>query len=159
MASAPTPSPSSSRQRSVILVVIGVLTLGLVNIVRAVSLYRLSDLQLELGVSLDPRLRMILSIIWAAILIASAIVIWMRKPRTRIVVPVILAVYAIYRLAIIGIYAQSEYARSNQLVTVVLYSGVILFAVWALNRRASRKYFTEDLEGRKTDSRPSASST
>jgi hypothetical protein len=102
---------------------------------------------------------MILSIIWAAILIASAIVIWMRKPRTRIVVPVILAVYAIYRLAIIGIYAQSEYARSNQLVTVVLYSGVILFAVWALNRRASRKYFTEDLEGRKTDSRPSASST
>jgi len=159
MASAPTPSPSSSRPKSVILVAIGVLLLGLVNIVRAISLYRLSDLQLELGVSLDPRLRVILSIIWVVILIILVIVLWMRKPIARIVVPVILTAYAIYRLAIIGIFAQSEYARSNQLVTIILYSGVILFAIWALNRRASRKYFTEDLEGRRIDSRPSASST
>lgn len=158
MATAPTPSPMLSRPRSVTLVAIGVLLLGLVNIIRAVSLYRLTDLQLELGVNLDPRLRMILSIIWAVVLVVLALFLWLRKPLTRIVVPLMLAIYAVYRLAIIGIFAQSEYARSNQLVTVILYCGVILFTIWALNRRASRSYFTTIHERRETDSSSSESS-
>lgn len=147
MVSAPKRFPSSSRPRSVTLVAVGVLLLGLVNIFRAVGLYRQSDLQLELGVTLDPRLRMILAVFWAIVLISLAVALWLRKPVTRILIPVLLTIYAVYRLSLVGIFAGSEYARSSQILTAFLYGVAILISIWALNRKAKKEYFTDLEEG------------
>jgi hypothetical protein len=146
MASAPERNPSSIRPRTVTLVAIGVLLLGLANIIRAIGLSRQGDLQLELRVSLDPRLRMILALLWAIILISMAIILWLRKPVTRVAIPALLTLYAVYRLAIVGIFAESDYARDSQLTTVVLYGGAILITIWALNRKTARKYFADPKE-------------
>ncbi len=159
MASASERNPSSNRPRSVTLVAIGVLFLGLVNIIRALSLFRQSELQLELGVSLDPRLRMILAVLWAIILISMAIILWLRKPATRVAIPVLLTLYVVYRLAIVGIFAESEYARGSQLATAVLYGGAILITIWALNRKTARKYFADLEDGQGYDSNLTISSS
>ena len=115
---------------------------------------RQSDLQLELGVTLDPRLRMILAILWAITLLSMAIVLWSRKPISRVAIPVLLTLYAVYRLAIVGIFAESEYARGSQITTAILYSGAILFTIWALNRKTARKYFADLQDGQGNDSSP-----
>lgn len=141
MASAPADIPNPSRPRSVTLIAVGVLLLGLVNIYRALILYQQTDLQLGLGVSLDPRVRMVIAVIWSIVLIALAAALWIRKPLTRLLVPLLLLVYAIYRLALIGIFAKSVYVRESQIVTVVLYGLAIAFTSWALNRKAVRGYF------------------
>ncbi|MGB3716733.1 MAG: hypothetical protein WA996_20125 [Candidatus Promineifilaceae bacterium] len=159
MASAPERNPSSNRPRSVTLVAVGVLLLGLANIFRALGLSRQSDLQLELGVSLDPRLRMILAVLWAIILISMAVVLWLRKPVARIAIPVLLTLYAVYRLAIVGIFAESEYARGSQLATAVLYGGAILITIWVLNRKPAKEYFADLEEGQGYDSDLSISSS
>ncbi len=159
MASAPERSPSPSRPRSVTLVAVGVLLVGLVNVLRVIALSRQSDLQLELGVTLDPRLRLILAILWAIVLISMAIVLWLRKPVTRVAIPVLLTLYAAYRLAIVGIFAESEYARGSQITTAILYGGAILITIWALNRKTARKYFADIEDGQGNDSSLSISSS
>jgi hypothetical protein len=107
MASAPADIPNSSRPRSVTLIAVGVLLLGLVNIYRALILFQQIDLQLDLGVNLDPRVRMVFAVIWSIVLIALAAALWLRKSLTRVLVPALFLVYAIYRLALVGIFAQS----------------------------------------------------
>jgi hypothetical protein len=141
MVSAPRQSPSSSRPRSVSLVVLGVFSLGLVNIYRAMGLFRQSDLQLELGVVPDPRLRMIIAIIWAIIFLVLTSILWLKKPLSRILTPVLLVLYAVYRVALVVLFAQSEYSRGTLAIFAPIYTAIILFTIWALNRRGGTAYF------------------
>jgi hypothetical protein len=143
MASAPVRNPRSSRPRSVTLVAVGILLLGLANIYRAIGLARQTDLQLEIGVSVDPRIRLILAAIWAIILISLTVALWLRRPETRAAIPALLTLYAVYRLVIVGVFGESEYARDSQLLTAILYSGAILYTIWALNRKKARNYFAD----------------
>ena len=155
MASAPADIPNPSRPRSVTLIAVGVLALGLLNIYRAMILYQQIDLQLALGVNLDPRVRMVFATVWSIVLIVLAAALWLRKPRTRVLVPVLLLVYAIYRLALIGIFAQSTYARESQVATMVLYGIATAITAWTLNRRAVRGYFENGKVDQNLNSRPS----
>lgn len=140
MASAPQYSPRSSRPRSVTFVVAGVFLLGLVNIYRAVGLVQQNELQLELGVVPDPRLRLILAIIWATVFLIMTTALLFRKPITRALVPVLLALYALYRLALVGLFAQSTYSRGNLFLFALIYTVVILYTIWALNRKTGASY-------------------
>ena len=155
MASAPNESPKPTRPRSVTFISAGVLLLGLVDIYRAVVLFQQVDIQLELGVSVDPRLRMVIALIWAAVFIALAIALWIRMEWTRILVPASLLLYAIYSVALVALFAGSEYARDSQYVTVLFYGIVIAYTAWALNRGAARQYFDlgEDGQESKSDQR------
>lgn len=137
------------------MIAVGVLLLGLVNIYRALILFQQTDLQLGLGVSLDPRVRMVIAVIWSIVLIALAAALWIRKPLTRVLVPVLLLVYAIYRLALVGIFAESAYVRESQIATAVLYGVAIALTSWALNRKAVRGYFEKGKVDQDLDSRPS----
>ena len=142
MASAPLHSPRISRPRSVTLVIFGVFVLGLVNIFRAVGLVRQSDLQLELGVTLDPRLRLIVAIFWAIVFLAITVALMLRNPKTKVIVPGVLAIYAIYRLALVGLFAQSAYSRGSLLIFVLIYGAVIIYSTWALNRKSAAAYLS-----------------
>ena len=155
MASAPADIPNSSRPRSVTLIAVGVLLLGLVNIYRALILFQQIDLQLDLGVNLDPRVRIVFAVVWSIVLIALAAALWLRKPLTRVLVPALLLVYAIYRLALVAIFAKSAYVRESQIATVVIYGVAIAFTSWALNRKAVRGYFEKGKVDQGIDSGPS----
>jgi ascorbate-specific PTS system EIIC-type component UlaA len=98
---------------------------------------------------------MVIAVIWSIVLIALAAALWIRKPLTRVLVPLLLLVYAIYRLALVGIFAESAYARESQVATAVLYGVAIAFTSWALNRKAVRGYFEKGKVDQDLDSRPS----
>jgi hypothetical protein len=90
---------------------------------------------------------MIVAVFWAIILLSMAIILWLRKPVTRVAIPVLLTLYAVYRLAIVGIFAGSEYARGSQLAVAVLYGCLILITIWVLNRKTVGNYFADLQEG------------
>lgn len=141
MANAPRRIPGSGRPQSVSLVVVGVFFLGWVNIYRAVGLFRQSDLQLELGVVPDPRLRMVIAIVWAIVFLVLATALWLKKPATRMLAPVLLLFYAIYRLALVGLFSKSDYSRSSLVIFTLIYTAIIMFTIWVLNRKTGRAYF------------------
>ena len=145
------------RPRSVTLVAVGVITLGLVNIYRAITLYNQIALQLELGVTLDPRVRLVGAIVWAILLIAAAAALWFRKPWSRTAVPVLLLLYAIYRLFLGGIIAESAYTRQSQILTAIVYAFLTTAAAWLLHKKASQSYFCYQTVIKNTDSQKSSS--
>jgi hypothetical protein len=83
---------------------------------------------------------MILAIIWAILFFILTGALWLKKARTRLLIPGIFAIYALYRLALVGIFAQSDYSRGSILISVLLYSLAISFMTWALYRRAGGEY-------------------
>jgi hypothetical protein len=152
MASAPFDSPAPTRPRSVTLIAAGVLLLGLANIYRAAVLYQQTELQLDLGVSVDPRIRLIIALIWSAVMIALSISLMIRKPWSRILVPLLLLLYGIYRVVLIALFAGSEYAQDSQIPTILFYGVVVAFCSWALSRKPAQAYF-ESAVDRQEDER------
>ena len=143
------------RPRSVTLIAAGVLLLGLVNIYRAAVLYQQIGLQLDLGVSVDPRVRFGLALIWSVVFVVLGCLLWWRRSWTRILVPTLLLLYAIYRLALVALFAGSEYARDSQLATIIFYGITIAFTAWALNRSSARAYFDRGKHARELEVDPS----
>ena len=140
-----TRSPERNRQdtrpRSVTLTGWGVLLIGLVNIWRSASLFRQLELLLELDVTPDPRLRLILSVAWSLFFCVLAVAIWRRFRMVRWVVPAGLFVFTIYRLGIFFISpADSSFDRTW--LRLAVSGAAILFSIWALNRTEAIEYLT-----------------
>jgi hypothetical protein len=98
----------SNRPLSVTLLTWGVFLLGLVNVWRAVALFKQSNLLLDLGVSLDPRLRMFVAIIWALVFISISLSIWRRWKAARFLTPILLILYAVYQLGLVRFFSQGQ---------------------------------------------------
>jgi hypothetical protein len=96
---------------------------------------------MELGVVPDPRLRMVIATAWAIVFLVLATALWLKKPMTRILAPATLSLYAIYRLALVGLFSKSDYSRSSLVIFALIYTATIMFATWVLNRKAGRAYF------------------
>jgi len=129
------------RPFGVTLVSWGVFLLGLANLWRATALYRQSDLLLELGVSLDPRFRFILALFWAIAFILAAFALWRKWTVARFITPVLLLLFSVSELGLTFWFARSANSRDSLSIGAVLYVILILFSVWALNRKAARRYF------------------
>jgi hypothetical protein len=141
MAGAQRHGPRSSRPFSVTLVTWGVFILGLANAWRALALYRQSDLLLELGVSLDPRLRLFLALIWAAVFVILAISLWRRWATARFLAPALILFYSVYELGISSLFALSAETLSGLPANLAMASVAVAFSAWSLNRKAARQYF------------------
>lgn len=141
MAGAQRHGPRSSRPFSVTLVTWGVFILGLANAWRALALYRQSDLLLELGVSLDPRIRLFLALIWAAVFVTLAISIWRRWATARFLAPILILFYSIYELGISSLFALSSGSLSGLSVNLAMVGVAVAFTAWSLNRKVARQYF------------------
>jgi ABC-type enterochelin transport system permease subunit len=133
--------PRRSRPLSVTLVTWGVFILGLANAWRALALYRQSDLLLELGTSLDPRVRLLLALIWAAVFVSLAISLWRRWTTARFLTPALILIYTIYELGISSLFALSTESLKGLPANLAIVGAAIAFSVWALNRKAARQYF------------------
>ncbi|MGW8318528.1 MAG: hypothetical protein ACWGPS_04720 [Candidatus Promineifilaceae bacterium] len=141
MTRAPLDDRQPGRPRSVTIAALGFVLIGSANAWRAAGLFRQSELLLSLGVDLDPRLRLVLSLLWAVVLLGTGAAIWMGRPVVRLLAPVLLLIYAVYNLAILWLFAQADVARREQLVAGLFYLATFLFVTWALNRGAARSYF------------------
>jgi hypothetical protein len=129
------------RPRSVTLIAWGVLLLGLLNGWRALGLLRQRSLLEELGVIPNPVVASLIALLWAALFVVLAVVVWQGRPVTRLLVPVILLIYALYQLLLIALFAQSGRSRGDLLGNAGIYAVVLLITTWALNRRSARVFF------------------
>ncbi len=130
-----------TRPRSVTLTGWGVLLVGLVNIWRSASLFRQLELLLELEVSPDPRLRLILSIAWSLFFCVVAAAIWRRFKIVRWLAPAGLFLYTIYRMGILYI-SPADSGFDRIWLRLAVSAAAILFSIWALNRPEAIEYLT-----------------
>ena len=133
------------RPFTVTLTFLGVFLLGLWNLGRAAALYREQDLLLTLQVQPDPRLRLIIALVWAVIFWGLAWSVWRRRPFSQKTVPILTAIYAAYDLGLQTLSPLARLNEANWLLTGIFYLIIILFMAWALNRPTANTYFkTED---------------
>jgi hypothetical protein len=130
-----------TRPRSVTLTGWGVLLVGLVNIWRSASLFRQLELLLELDVTPDPRMRLVIAVAWSLFFCVLAAAIWRRFKMVRFVVPVGLFIYAIYRMAIVYV-SPADSGFDRIWLNLAVYGAAILFSIWALNRPEAVEYLT-----------------
>jgi len=132
----------SSRPRSVTYTAYGVFIVGVVNGWRAYALGQQTPLLLTFAPTLDPRLRLVVALIIAVISVWLAAALWRKHSFTRRAIPMFILVCALYRMVLLATWVQSPVARQGWFSEMVLYAAAVLFTTWALNRRASQPYFS-----------------
>jgi hypothetical protein len=111
---------------------------------KVVALREQTALLLDLRVSLDPRLRLVVAALWMFVFWGLAIALWRKAAVTRWLVPLLLAVHALYELVVLGIFAQVPVSEQRWIQDRLFSVLLILLSYWALNRGASRPYFSEE---------------
>jgi hypothetical protein len=132
-----------ARPLSVTISGIGVFLFGLVNAWRALALFNQADLLLELDVAVDPRLRAVIAGGWALLFLGAVVALWRRQPASRLAVPLLLGVYALYEMGLLLFLVQSPVARQGWPADTLFYATLIILAAWLLNRRVVRSYFRD----------------
>jgi hypothetical protein len=118
--------------------------MGIIQLATVVALSRQSALLLDLQVKPDPRLRMFMALVWTAVFWVLTIALWRKAVVTRWLIPFFLALYALYELAILGLFTQVPISSDLWLQRSLFAVARVLFTFWALNRDAAKSYFLED---------------
>jgi len=129
------------RPLSVTITLLGVMLFGVWNAAKAFSMAQQLSLLLALNIRPDPRLLLVISVSWLVLFFGSAIALWRRRSLTRWLIPLLLLLYALYELVLQGLFVPIPISGQSWLLRFLLYDGVILFALWALNRSKVRSYF------------------
>lgn len=137
-------SVSPKRPRTISLVLLILLILGIIQAAKVVALTEQSALLLDLQVRPDPRLRLIAAAVWMALFWGIAIALWRRSALTCWLIPALLAVYALYELGILAFFAQVPISSDRWRLYSFFAVALVLFTYWALNRSAARSYYLED---------------
>ncbi|MEW5985632.1 MAG: hypothetical protein AB1791_03265 [Chloroflexota bacterium] len=111
------------------------------NVWRAYALGGQSDLLIELGASVDPRLRLVMALVWAVVWLGLAVALWRRRPFTRLALPVAWLLYVLYHLALLFFFVRSSVAQAGWLGYTLPALFILLYVTWVLNRPAARRYF------------------
>ena len=137
-------SVSPKRPRTIALVLLVLVILGIIQAAKVVALNEQSALLLDLQVRPDPRLRLLIAAVWMLLFWCLAIALWRKIVLTRWLIPLLLAFYAVYELAIIGLFAQVPINRAQWLQHTFVAFTFVLFAYWALNKSSAKSYYLED---------------
>ena len=129
------------RPRSVTFIFLGVVFLGLWNAAQLFALIQQVSLLLSLNIDPDPRLRLALAAGWMLLFWIVAIALWLKKAYTRWMIPLLIALYALYELVLVELYVRVPVSLGSTLLRIVLSAAAVLFAVWALNRDPARNFF------------------
>lgn len=135
---------SPKRPRTIFLVIILLIFLGFIQAAKVVALNEQSALLLDLQVSPDPRLRMVIAAIWMIVFWILAVALWRKKTLTRWLVPALIALYVVYELAVLRLFAQVAISGERWFLNSFLAAALVSFAYWALNRSAAIPYYLED---------------
>lgn len=137
-------SVSAKRPRSISLVILILILMGGLEAARVVALYKQSALLLDLQVSPDPRLRLVLAAAWMVLFWIAAAALWRRLALTRWLIPVLFAAYFVYEMVLLGLFAQVPISTGRWLLNGLLALVLVSYAYWALNRNAANPYYSED---------------
>jgi hypothetical protein len=129
------------RPRSVTITLLGVILLGAWSAAQAFAMVQQVTLLLALNIRPDPRLLLGIAAGWMVLFWGLAIMLWCRWPFTRWLIPLLLLLYALYELVLQGLFVRIPISGQSWLLRILLYSVVVLFAIWSLNRNKARSYF------------------
>lgn len=132
------------RPRTITLVLLVLILLGIIQAGKVVALTQQSALLLDLQVKPDPRLLMLTAAVWMVLFWSSAFALWRKTALTRWLIPLLLAAYALYELAILGIFVRIPISMDRWIQNSICAAALVLFALWALNRSAAKTYYLED---------------
>ncbi len=110
-----------------------------------IALYQQSSYLLSLDIKPDPRLRLIIALIWALLFGGLTIALWLKRPYIRWAIPLALSCYAVYEIMLRAFFVQVPSSRLSWLGQITFYLLIILFAYWALNRPAMRANIKEEI--------------
>jgi len=122
----------------------GVFFLGVWNMGRVVAIVQQSNVLIELNNKIDPRIRLLIALIWALWFGGVTVALRQRRPFTRRAIPITLLLYAVSELSLTIVFARNQPARSSWLLNGLFYLILIVFSYWALNRTAVTAYFEKE---------------
>lgn len=108
---------------------------------RSIAWGRQSHILLALGATPDPRLQLIIAVVWGLVFLGLALALWQRRLFVRRAVPISLILYAVYRLSLLLIFTRVPLDRQGWLLRSLVYLATIVWAQWALNRAGAKAYF------------------
>ena len=129
------------RKWDVTIVLVGVFLLGIANLWLLRGLSRQAELLIERGVLLSPQVQMVFAAVWAAVFLLATFLLWFRSPVSRRLIPVSVALFAIYNGILLFGFIQSPVTRSGFGLDLILYLSAVAFAWWSLHRPPNRSYF------------------
>jgi len=130
--------------RSVTFALLGVFLLGLWNFGRALALNQQMALLIELAVRPDPRVRLVIALIWGFLFMGLWWLLRRKRPFTRRLIPLILVFYTLYELGLTAIFGQNHLLPQSIWFNLGFYTLLILWYFWALNRKtAVNSYFNQ----------------
>jgi hypothetical protein len=115
----------------------------MINGWRAVTLFRQRWLLLDLDVTLDPAVVAVAAAVWSLLFVAAAVIIYRRHPASRWLTPLLLAANALFGFALTAIWGEAPESGGLRLTTFFSIA-IIIFVIWALNRKAAREYFVTE---------------
>lgn len=133
------PALPTTRPRSVTLTLWGVFLLGVWNFGRALALLQQRELLQELEARPDPVFRLGMALVWGVMFAGLAVALYRRRPFTRRLLPLMIAVYAFYEIGLILIFTVA--GPSTLVLETLLAAGAVGFCYWALNRPVVTQYF------------------
>ncbi len=123
--------------RTVTITALWVFLLGMWNVWRAVEVSNRLGLLLELGSTLDPRIRLGMAVVWAVLFIVLAALLWKGRSAVRRLLPLSLLLYALYRLSLMAFFMPAPAARRGWPTIAVFYIAALGWTLWVLYRPAN----------------------
>jgi len=108
---------------------------------RVVAIIQQSKVLIELNNKIDPRIRLLIALVWALWFGGMMVALRQRRPFTRRAIPISLLLYAVSEVSLTIIFAGSQPAQSSWLLNGLFYLVMVVFSYWALNRTAVTSYF------------------
>lgn len=128
---------TAQRPRSVTIILWGVFLFGVWNVGRALALYQQMDLLLELALRPDPRLRLIMALVWGLAFFSLWWLLRQKRPFSRTLIPIILSLYSLYELGLSAFFGQSRLSPQTIWLNAAFYLLLVGWTTWALNRKTA----------------------
>lgn len=134
----------SKRPLTIRIVLSGLIVLALWEGGKVFALSMQIRLLLELAIQPDPRWRLALAAGWLILLLGTAVALWRKKTFARWLVPGVLLLYIAYQFALTVLFVRAPGDSARWLAEILLATAVVLFSIWALNRKTATSYFVEE---------------
>lgn len=121
------------RPLSLTITALGIFLLAMWNLWRAWIVAQQGPLLEQIGVTLDPRARLLMSLVWALVFLLMGLALWRRLAVVRVLLPVAVFFYGVYHLLLLFLFAPAPAARQGwpmQLLLLVAATAWITWICW-----------------------------
>lgn len=127
------------RPLSLTLTAVGIFLLALWNVWRVSVIARESTYLQQLGVTLDPHVRLALAGFWATVFLLLALGLWQRRWTVRYLLPLAVFLYGVTHLALWQLFASAATARQGWFLQLIISIAATTWTAWVCLRQAHRE--------------------